>query len=596
MRHSLPRIDRRIIIDPVPFRPVDGADLEVVFRDSWGAVVQRYDLAALTLPADIAAVLATAFREHYPAKAPDSRKDCWRALASFARFARDDGGISGLSDLTAGTVDRYLLWLGRQRSPAGTPWSLSLRNSRYHHVKALLEWVARRHPTGLAHRLTFPKNPFPGRHAAPAEDPPRLTGTQIKSILRGCYEEIDAGWAVFEKGQRVLAEGRDLALGRAPDGRLGLIRAGGSGRILSDEALQRVFGADAGAPRDRPAFARYLHLTSDVLAPLFVALAIQTAANPDALRLIDRDCTEPHPLLDHRVVIDWAKGRAGRNLKHAQRRSFDSRRPYAAPNLIAKAAAMSAPLAVFAPPSERDRLFLLRRPHGRVGVVQPQTLSNAIGRFIDRQNRRIAAWNADHPDRQRPALPAFTPMLFRGSVAIEHYHASGGDIRVAQAVLNHRRADTTDSYIRAPQTRRLQRETIARLQAMMVAWVAGDHSKSGAADPPSGLPSAPAESFGHRCAAPLAGPAGDRLCPHFGGCLACPGLVIPIDAQHLARVLLAVRQLETARRALDPQRWALLYGSSHRILTEDILPDFPADLHAAAERLIPTLPPLPSLE
>ena len=170
------------------------------------------------------------------------------------------------------------------------------------------------------------------------------------------------------------------------------------------------------------------------------------------------------------------------------------------------------------------------------------------------------------------------------------------DIRVAQAVLNHRRADTTDSYIRAPQTRRLQRETIARLQAMMVAWVAGDPSKSGAANPCPGPPSVPAESFGYRCAGPLAGVAGDRLCPHFGGCLACPGLVIPIDAEHLARVLLAVRQLETARRTLDPQRWALLYGPSHRILTEDILPDFPAVLRAAAERLIPTLPPLPSLE
>jgi hypothetical protein len=84
--------------------------------------------------------------------------------------------------------------------------------------------------------------------------------------------------------------------------------------------------------------------------------------------------------------------------------------------------------------------------------------------------------------------------------------------------------------------------------------------------------------------------------PGFGACLACPGLVIPIDAEHLASVLQAKRKLECARDRIDPHRWKLLYAPSHRILTDDILPDFPAELHAAAERMMPTLPSLPDLE
>jgi len=599
MRRSQARIDRRITADPTARPPAEGAGLVVAFRDPWGRGVRQYDVGALDLPVDIAALMAAAFREHYPGKAEDSRKGCWRALRGFGRFVQEDGAITSARDLTAEAVGRYLMWLGRQCSPGGKPWSLSARNSHYHHVKALLLWIGRRQPQCLSVRLIFPKNPFPGRHAAPAADPTRLTGLQLRAILRGCYDEIEAAWAVFEDGQRILAARTDIELGMSPRGdRFGLVHAGASGAFLSDEVLQRLFPREQGPcqSRGRPRFARYLHLTSDVLAPFFVAIAIQTAANPEALRLIDRDCVEPHPLVEHRVVIDWAKGRAGRMRKRAQRRSFDQRRPHAAPNLIAKVVAMTAPLAAVAPPAERSRLFLLRRPHGQIGVVQPQTLSNAIERFIERQNRRIGVWNDEHSDRPRPTLPSFTPKLFRGSVALEHYRASGGDIRTAQAVLNHSRTDITDSYIRSPQARRLQQETIARLQRMMVAWVTDAPSAAGATSREADDDRQPADTFGHRCANPFTGSAGERVCPHFGGCFACPGLVIPVDAEHLARVLGAIRQLEAGRQQLDPQRWALLYEPSYRILTEDILPDFPPDLRAAAEQLMPSLPTLPSLE
>ena len=173
-------------------------------------------------------------------------------------------------------------------------------------------------------------------------------------------------------------------------------------------------------------------------------------------------------------------------------------------------------------------------------------------------------------------------MLLRGSVATEYYKASGGDIVVTQDVLNHARADTTELYIKGPQTRRVQRETIARLQDLMLGWIIGSegrHRGSCGSDDRIALGANATAPFSHDCLNPLAGTASGstagRVCRHFGGCLRCPGLVIPIDAEHMARILQAKSELERARERLDPRRFELLYAPSLRILVNDILPDFP---------------------
>jgi integrase len=378
----------------------------VTFRDEWGALAQTFDLAKLGLSCEITALFADAFRMHYADATAATRKGCWKALRTFARFISEDDGIAVPANLTTDAIGRYILWLDQQRSITGEPWSISTRHGRFVHVKTLLIWAMRNRPGRLPPSLRFPRNPFPGRHRTPV--PRRLSAPQLKAILGACYAEIDAGQEDFEKDQCT-----DAVKSRKP---------------------RRSQNADA-------------------IVPFFLAIGIQTAANPDALRLIRRDCLTPHPLDENRVVIDWAKPRAGGELRRAQRRSFDRQRPYAAPNLIDRVAAMTEPLVAEARPSERNHLFLVRgnRPVG-VGTIRQDTLRLGIQRFIARANACIATWNNAHPDKPRALLPNFAPVLFRGSVATEHYRATGGDIRVAQAVLNHARPDTTDLYVRGPET------------------------------------------------------------------------------------------------------------------------------------------------
>lgn len=606
MRPESARIDRRLKVTSPSARFVAGSAV-VVFHDEWGGLQQAFDLDELGLSRELTMLFADAFRMHYAGAAAATRKDCWKALRTFARFTEYDGNIAAADDIGTEAIGRYIAWLDGQRSDAGRPWAIATRHGRYIDIKMLLLWAVRNRPGLLPTRLTFPRAPFPGRHRTPV--PRRLSAPQLKAILRACYEEIDAAWARFEEGRAILA--------RAPGGS-SADRQSELEELLHD--LHRMGGGimlhyhDREPPRglryrlNRCGGARsvtpYLHLTVDTLTPFFLAIAIQTAANPDALRSIGRDCIAPHPLDEHRATVDWAKPRAGGTIRRAQRRSFDRRRPYAAPILIDKVLAMTAPLAAHAPPSERDRLFLIHgyRPKG-VAVIAEQTLAVGIRRFVARANQRIAVWNDVHPDQPRTSLPSFAPVRFRGSVATEHYHAAGGDIRAAQTVLNHARADTTDLYIRGPKTERLQRETITRLQRVMVAWITGNRPPTTMTDEArvDGSPQGEqAETFSHICVSPFAGTAPGavrgRLCPSFGACLTCPGLVIPVDAEHLARVLQAKRKLESARDRIDPARWKLLYAASYRVLTEDILPDFPAALHADAVRVIPSLPPLPDLE
>lgn len=606
MRTERPRIDRRLAAAPAVDEPISSG-VAITFRDEWGSAAQMFDLNRLGFPVDLTALFADAFRASFASAATATRKGYWKSLRAFARFAAEDGEIAEVAALTTEAVGRYVAWLDRQRSPTGEPWGISTRHGRYVPIKIMLEWAMRNRADLMPERLQFPANPFPGRHRTPV--PRRLPAYELKAILRACYAEIDIAWARFEEGRAILESDhggvtdgrRDLetllvATGRAGGGIMPWHDRAAAGR-QSHRRIRRAGGTRM--------LAQHLHLTVDTLVPFFLAIAIQTAANPDSLRNIGRDCLASHPLDPDRIIVDWAKPRAGNTLRRAQRRTFDKRRRYSVPNLVEKLLAMSAPLVPHAQPAERHRLFLIRgnRPKG-VGVIGSQTLDAGIGRFIARSNRSIKAWNEAHPEQIRPSMRSFAPALFRGSVATEHYKAAGGDIRVAQVLLNHAQVSTTDLYVRGAETQRMYEKTIATLQHRMIGWIAMRPGVQGVERNIDGQIESDdkgiAEAFSHICINPMAGrapgSAQGRLCPSFMGCLSCPGLVIPIDSRYLARILQVMRKLEIARDQLDAERWRSIYAPSYRILKAEILPDFPVEMHEEAERMIATLPPLPDPE
>ncbi|BBD02120.1 MULTISPECIES: hypothetical protein [Sphingomonadaceae] len=536
--------------------------------------------------------LAQAFAGQYAAAAAVTRRAQWYSIATFARFAAGDANLSSVTDLTTEMVGRYMLWLDRQRSASGNPWSEAYKGNMLTSLRQLVEWTRRNRPDRLPCRIDFTRGSYDIHSSKPRR---RLTASELKAILAHCYEEIDEAWRMFSIGQQALATTGELAgidprlvdairkLAHVDDG----IVPGRRKMELSGvpwSTVRRHGGLQKVAP--------YLHLTGEAAVAFYIAIIIQTAGNPDPIRLISRDCLTPHPLDGNRVMVEWDKPRAGRKLKRAQRRSFDTRRAYAAPNLINRLLQMTASLVQRARPQDREKLFLLLSGQtGAVTVVPNPTLWRGVKLFVDRRNAIVAATSAD--ERRLPLLPNMAPAFLRGSVATEYYRASGGDIVTTQAQLNHASVTTTDRYVRGPETEKIQQEAIAEVQALLIAWVTG-------AEPPKSKPRRrPGRStvpFSHDCLDPANGACNGTLCPHYGACLRCPGLVIPLDIDHLARILQAIAALVDARDRIDPVRWEEIYGSSYRILFNDILPDFPTGLRTEAEKLVSALPPLPVLE
>lgn len=584
-------IDRRLNIAAPQARE---AGAGVVFNDAWGEPIQRFDFGKLGLPADVAAVLAEAFRHHYAGLEANTRGSAWKQIKVFAAFAREDA-VRDAGDLITATVGRYLAWLDRQKTGAGEPWAVRVKALSISVLGVLVNWTKRNRPASLPARIDLPVNPYP-RSGSSSQTRPRLNEALLKVLLAYCYEEIDLAWARFEDGRAMLAGDEALA---APGELAAVVRAVAAVEDGLLPSAQAVLAAGTGLSRVNRlgglrAIGGYLHLTTDALAAFYLALAVQLAANPEPLRMLRRDCLVPHPLEEEMVVVDWSKLRAGAKTKRAQRRAFDTRRPYAAPNLITKLIAMTAPLADHAPMRDRGRLFLNKSEKRKAVVLLPMTtLHAAIRRLVARANAATAVWNRANPARRREVLPDLVPILLRGSVAMEHFRSAGGDIVAVQGVLNHASPATTEIYVRGAEASAMRGTTIARLQALMVAWIGGEPASD---EPTIGR----ATGFAHDCLRPAAGVAPGstpgEVCAHLGGCLACPGLVVPIDAEHLARLLMAKTQLEACRMRIDPHRFSLLYAPSLAILTDAILPDFPASLYAQAQAILPSLAPLPELE
>lgn len=579
------RIDRRLNAE-------DPGSVVATFRSAWSETTRAFDFATLGLSRELTMFLAEAFAGQYTAAVAVTRRAQWYSIATFARFAAGEGNLSSVTDLTSEMVGRYMLWLDRQRSASGDRWSEAYKGNALTSLRQLVEWTRRNRPERLPCRIDFARGSYDIHSSKPR---PRLTAAELKAILAHCYEEIDEAWRMFSIGRQAIATSGELAgidprlvdairkLARVDDGivagRRKMERCGVPwSTVVRHGGLQKV--------------APYLHLTGDVAVAFYIAIVIQTAGNPDPIRLIDRDCLTAHPLDDNRVMVEWDKPRAGRKYKRAQRRSFDTRRAYAAPNLVDRLLQMTMSLARRARLQDQGKLFLLLSGQtGAVTVLPNPTLWKGVKRFVERRNAKVAADNTDAC--RLPLLPDIAPAFLRGSVATEYYKASGGDIVMTQAQLNHANVATTDRYVRGPETERIQHETIAKAQAMLVAWVTDIEPPN---QQPKRRPGRATVPFAHDCLDPANGACDGTLCPHYGACLRCPGLVIPLDVDHLARILQAIAALVDARNRIDPVRWEEIYGPSYRILLDDILPDFPIGLHAEAEKLVPTLPPLPVLE
>ena len=589
------RIDRRLTHTPAQTANTSD-DLKVSFPHPPQSRARLYDLGSLGLPSDVADLLAHAVRNHLEPIVHQTQVGLWESIRTFARFVLEDQQVQSVADLNTAMVGRYRLWIDRQRNKrAGTPWSQTTRAKKMVDLRTLMRTLKVVSPERLKGELVFPAFCYSDREPRLARC--QLNKAQLESLTWCCRKEINEILERFETGQKILAGDKstdcDPALYEVLEAIRELNMVGRpsedamSERGLTSKMLKRFGGLTH--------LRSYLSLTDETASPFYLFLLTALAGNIEPVLKLTRDCVSPDSIDEELDVIEWVKPRAGPAPGSIQQRFFKRDKRYSPPKLIKHLVNLTDPLVSRVPPRDQDKLFLCyRHKKGTFGLMSYVHMASQVKRFLLRAAQRIDTWNREYPGRRKTELPVFELRELRGAVAIQHFLAEDGDILSAQRVLNHRSPDTTDGYITGPLTRDLNWQIMASIQSELVDNLCNPPSESGPSSLPGGTASA---SFGNDCRNPLLPSlAGPQLCHRFQQCFDCRGLAIPIDAQHLARLLRAKVALEADRERLPTERWDLYYAGSYRKLVDEIEPLFPKELFPEARALMATLIPLPNLE
>jgi len=578
-------------------------NLVLNFLGPTGVLTQTVDLSDHRGRPRLMAELAFALRYHLADKSRGTRGAVRKHLRRFLEFLdqHDPSRVEVMStlDVGSGTLRAYIAWLdGRPMTKAG-------RVNLWTKLKVALAWLQRHRPDLVQPGLELPYNPFP-RGNLDKRPRPALARKEIEAVLAACRQDIDGSWADFQRGRELIAEA-NARIDPLDDGAkldlsdLGVLLAVVAQRhagllpeyraLIAGDALCRKMRYAVTAHGGAERLSRFLHTTPDSIMSYMIAIGAQLFANPEALRTMRRGCMSEDLLLERRVHVTFDKGRAGR----VQRRSFLRDRSMSVPNLIDRVLALTAPLVPHAAPEDRDKLFLvvIRQNSHHVGLV-PST-SRPMHRFAARHGLL---------DRRGKPLCLTLASLRPTGLTLAHA-ALGHDLTKTQALANHADPAQTKHYVSQPMIQAEQTAGLARLQGRFVEAVRGGGrlaKPNARADetPEAEIDARNATASGFVCSDPLSGIAPGqrrgRLCTAWLGCFTCPNAVIPLEAETLARLLRVRAALAEARAGMALDRWRLLYAPKLEVIERDILPRFPAGLHAAASAMVDRVPAPPPIE
>lgn len=603
-----PRKDYKL--PPQPARLSDVVrpeDLVLNFLGPTGALEQSINLSGLKGRPRLVADLAFAFRYHLADKSRHTRSNVRKHLGRFLEFLDQHdparARILSARDVDSGTLRSYVAWLGSRQMTKGS------RAAIWVTLKVAVAWLQRHRPDLVQPGLDLPFNPFPRRNQG-AGPRPALTRGEIEAVLAACRRDIEASWADFQRGRELIAAaGARVAAAGEPTLRdlsdLGVLlavlaqRHAGllpeDGDLLAGDVLSRrirhVVTCHGGAER----VSRFLHVTPETITPYMIAIGAQSFANPEALHDMRRDCMSEDLLIPRLVHVTWPKGRASR----MQRRSFLRDRSMSVPNLIDCVLALTAPLVPHAASDSRDKLFLAVSRRGRRRSPNRVALAACRSEFVCR-------FVARHGLVDRRGKPLrFTLASLRPTGLTRAHVALGHDVIKTQALANHASPEQTKRYVSQPVIQAEQTGMVAGLQGRFVEAVRGGgmlamRGNQEVEAPEVEIDARNATASGFVCRDPLSGivpgQRKGRLCTAWLGCFTCRNAVIPREVEILARVLRTRNALAEARAGMALDRWQLLYAPQLEIIERDILPEFPADMRAAASALVDRMPPLPPIE
>ncbi|WP_187645089.1 hypothetical protein [Cupriavidus campinensis] len=519
----------------------------------------------------VAGALARAFVANVGHTSIENCMQCWRAIRYFARSLQGKR-VGDEARLPQDALLRFKGWLSRR------PDSPNTSQTHLNFARRLILWCARNVPQSVDRRIRLTVPPFVVVKQERISK--ALPDVLVKRILAACYQEI-------EQAEYRIGLGCHLRVFHGPP----------NPRSLLERTCRNIFcfGSDGTvgkayllAHKRSPAtkLARqfgglsevdsYLRLKIDQIFPFYLAILVQTGANPMALLQARYDCVQPHPIREDLERLIWAKPRAGRE----QFADFPCQKTWSAPNLVRRLARLNEPLRSMCRPEEVSALFVAssRRQTLAAAVVSWQSLHDNLNAFV-----------------QRHKLESFFFSSFRATVARAH-HLASKSIEGAQRRLSHQSPTTTALYTPASDRAHEHERMIARFQGQLVTLAMKKQVKrSPDSIAAAGTSSALYETvFGFACRDPLSGIAPNsvagKTCLQFHRCASCPGALIPLDdVTVVARLVATYEELKRAHTRAVREGWSIrfraLYEPTLRILSDDILPAVSDSVMAHARSL-----------
>lgn len=521
--------------------------------DESGHLVATLDLSKLEVSPVIAAALLRAHDAEYGHTAIETQKQAFRCIRKLI-LCLQQSKIAFQLPLPSSIASMFHDWLEASHLVGSTA------QSHQNIVFTVLRWCRRNAPEVIS------DNSYIGGHGFARNEPEKRNGVDedsVKLILARCYDEIEKIEARFEFGRRLVegnyaeSEENNLLSRTLID----LLRIG-KGRIPNQHvivnsklSLSRRVAACGGLQYVRS----LVYLTTGDVFPFYMAVVTQTGGNPMAIRLLELNCIEPHPLRSDLEFLCWDKKRA----KSEQRQDYPVGKKWSAPNIIRRLLKLNETLRMDARPSVKKQVFLargLRRDEPEVPSVQ--SLHNYLAAFVDKYEIQ----DFDFED-------------MRTTVA-RVLHRDSHDIEIPKRRLNHKNVKTTSRYTSIEEFPLQWHDKIAEFQGILIGQggVEDVSKRNGGYE---GIVKKTAETvFGFGCRDPFAGadgvtPKGTR-CTNFTGCSTCIGSVIPLDDPRvISRILAAKVALEAARQDALVHGWSsrfeAVYGDTLSIINTTIL-------------------------
>ena len=494
-----------------------------------------------------------------------------RAIRRIARFFERELGSDALGVLDAAGYRRLIADLGGDHLEGC--------------VRALLLRLVEMDPA-LVHASVRPLLVAPYLLEQPQSVPiPPLSGADAKRVEAACKQSILALEARLAEGTLLLepvSDPEQLTDGKRIERRIievvareGLTRS--VPRRLREDRRARLVGQLMGL----------LFPTLRDLAPFLLLLGLRTGLNPESLNGLTVDAFED--LGNGHIRLRWFKARGG----GLEADTFSGRGQWSAGGLLRRAVTATTRarqlaagevgkhLWLYSPYGGRQPIRTLERKLRTREWVVAVDLRGDDGELLALDRRQLRKSHSQRLNvRYRGALELVAGANQSTRVAAKHYVDSDPDNPVLIKTI----ADA--------QTALLKRARAAVLTEPRVAELAS--SPAGAADAlevsedtaRALIASEELDVFLAKCKdfhnSPFAAPG--VACPAAAwDCLFCPLAVITPSK---APALIALkRRLERLRDAMPLERWHQVYGPAHRVISEEILPQFSAATLERAETL-----------